>query len=267
MDKGWFSGAAACVLGLVGFACSPEIRSFGTAAGAGGDGRTSDASSAASSGTTGVTSSSSGVGGDDTGGDGTGGAGGACQAPEALVDQSLLECTSPPVTQCTTSWVISNGQSAAQSFTVGATGILTKIRLRISNEAYSTNTIHINLVKGGTDPSWLAQRSMGDVNANTIAEADVQGDKFVQWQDVVFGSPPEVEEGEVYVVVVTMGGPPAADDLMIRWAGYNYWQGDQVDSYPGGRAFTCGAGCPSFNEEPPYRDLEFETYVAPSMCL
>ncbi len=241
-------------------ACAPTVREY--VDGAGGQPATMTNSSMAATGGTGgsQTSSTSSL---STGG--MGGSGGGCMIPPPALDQALGACQSPPVTQCTTAFILTNGQSAAQSFTPSMTGKLTKIRLRISNPLYATNTLRLTLVDGGGNISWLAGRSMSEVNAAAIATADASGTQFLDWQDFIFATPPSIVQGGAYAMVVVLNGPANASEH-AGWGLYNFWQGAMPDSYAQGRAFACGSGCPAFSEEPAYRDMEFETYVTTTTC-
>ena len=195
-----------------------------------------------------------------------GGADGSCMVGDPALDQSLGECQSPPVTQCTSAFMLTNGQSAAQSFTPAISGKLTLIRLRVSNPLHATHTLGMTLVdSGGRDPSWLSGRSMSDVNTNRIATASAAGVPIMGWQDFALETPVDVSAGHSYVIVLVLNGAPEMGHAL--WGEYNYWQGSMLDSYVPGRAFSCSGGCLSFNEEPTHRDMEFQTYVATDSCL
>jgi hypothetical protein len=181
------------------------------------------------------------------------------------LDQSLEPCMSPPVTQCVQAFILTNGQSGAQSFTPSVSGQLVKVRLQVSNPVYTTNMLQVNIVAtGGSDPTWLSGKQMSDVMANSIASIDEPGTQFLGWVDFVFPTPPTVTAGLSYVIVLQLSGPSTT--LNALWGEYNYYDGAMTDSYPAGRAFDCGEACPSFDLEPTYLDYEFETYVAPSPC-
>jgi hypothetical protein len=250
MKRMWVVLLGGLTLGPSMGACSQVTRSFGSTGSGGSGGASSSGATAASTG-----SSSAGMGG----------SGGGCSTGQPALDQSLGACQSPPVTQCAPAFLLTNGQSAAQSFTPGASGKLVKVRLRASNPVDTTNTLHVDIVaSGGPDPSWLGGKTMSDVTASSIASLDVPGTKFLDWVDFVFPSPPTVTAGQSYVIVLQLAGPPTGSNAL--WGEYNFWQDAMTDSYPPGRAFDCGMACPSFGEEPTFRDHEFETYVAPSDC-
>jgi hypothetical protein len=246
--------------GTVALACAPPVRVYDPGSGGSGGSGTSSSMDVSAS------SASSGAGGDGSGSasaSSAGGAGGGTCIPDSgSPDQGLVACQSPPVTQCAPAFILWSGQSGAQSFTPSLSGKLTKVRLRVSNPAYLTNILQVSIVKGGASPSWLAGRSMSDVTANTIAESQVSGTKFMDWQDFVFTSPPDVVQGQPYVIVLQLNGPMLDDSVHAMWGEYNFWQGAMTDSYLGGRAFGCGKGCSTWNEEPLFRDHEFEAYVA-----
>ena len=106
---------------------------------------------------------------------------------------------------------------------------------------------------------------MADINTNRIASVDVAASQLTEWVDFAFSQPPEVVQGHAYVIVLALSGTFTATGT-ATWGQYNFWQGEMTDSYPRGRAFGCGSGCPSFTIEPEYRDMEFETYISPLVC-
>ncbi len=184
-----------------------------------------------------------------------GDAGSACS--QAVVDQRLGPCSSPPITQCAPAYLLSNGQSAAQVFSPELSGRLVSVRLRISNP--TQYVVRVSLLSAEdalplSDPNF-------DLAAHAIATSDLPMSVMMAWQTVTLASQPWVVAGKFYIILVQLIGAPDETNIAL-WDEYNDWQGAQVDSYPRGRAYSCGRGCASWNLEPTYRDYAFETYVA-----
>jgi hypothetical protein len=199
-----------------------------------------------------------------------------CPNPPA-VDQVLTACVSPPVTQCADAFILYQGQSAAQSFTVGASGALTAVRLRGRSNLDERNPLLVAVVDAAGNQDALLVREF-DIASQTVASALTSWGPTMDWYEVTFAVPPIVSAGQILYLVVRLIGdspPPCPTgcwdsdldmcmcDLFAHWGMYNYWQGAMLDSYPGGYAFSCGGTCESWSREPPYRDHEFETVVTP----
>ena len=69
-----------------------------------------------------------------------------------------------------------------------------------------------------------------------------------------------------YAIMVRLVGTtdPGAN-VHANWSMYNDTV-PQVDSYPRGRFFDCGAGCPTWNLRPAYDDTVFEVFTTPATC-
>jgi hypothetical protein len=176
-----------------------------------------------------------------------------------MLDQSLGACQSPPITQCAPAFIITNGQSAAQSFTPGMSGRLSGVRVRMANP--TPYTVRVRILSADSVDA-LSSTSY-DVAAHTLATADSAMSTTMGWQRLSFVSPPVIDTASKYIILVSLVG---AIDSSVHalWDMYNdYAVGSQVDSYTGGRAFSCGDGCASWILEPTYRDFAFETYVSP----
>jgi len=202
-----------------------------------------------------------------------------CGNPEAL-DQSLLDCASPPVTQCADSFVLFQGQSAAQSFTAGISGALTSVWLYGRNDAFTTNPVQVSIVDAQARHDSLLITGFS-IAANTLASAQVAWSASNGWNELVFAQPAIMTAGSIYYIVLQLVGdvtpscPPLCwDDVMLRcdcqpyahWGLYNDWQGAQLDSYPAGYAFYCGGDCSTWAQEPSYRDHEFRVMITPQ-CM
>jgi len=174
------------------------------------------------------------------------------------IDQELGACQSPPVTQCATAFLQSNGQSAAQFFSPSRSGCLTTVRLRMANP--TPHIVRVLIVSAGHDSQALSDPAF-DVASHTIASADLAMTAEMAWQDVDLTSPPAVAAAEHYIIVAQLIGP-SDEGNVAHWELYNYWQGDMVDSYPRGRMYDCDEGCTSWTLEGSYRDLAFQTYLS-----
>ena len=180
------------------------------------------------------------------------------------VDQRLGGCQSPPITQCAAAYILHNGQSAAQAFVPGRDGVLTEVHLRMSNGAAGTNDVEVSVVEG-TAPDSLSNPDF-DVAGHTRATVHTSMTIAMAWQKVEFDPAPTMIAGRTYFLVVRLVGASDPGNAMALWDEYNDWQGNQVDSYTGGRAFSCGSGCASWIMEPPYRDFAFETQIGVPTC-
>jgi len=185
---------------------------------------------------------------------------------QQAIDQQLTACTSPPIAQCAVTFIMFTGQSAAQAFKPSSTGSVSHIRLRMNNPAAATNPIQVSIVDFSGDPVALANPSF-DLEQHVLARTETPMTVLTTWQDVNFVVPAAVVANQPYGIVVRMvGTSDPGSTVHAGWDLYNDFQGGMVDSYPSGRFFDCGTGCPSWTAEPTFRDAAFEVYVSPSVC-
>lgn len=131
------------------------------------------------------------------------------------------------------SWGGANLSSFAQTFTVGITGKLTSVDLRLSEDTAVSVTAHISALSGGSP------RGTG----LTSGSASVH---FVAWYHFPLSPSVTVTAGQTYGIVFSVGS-----------TGTVY--GSTGDQYPGGQALIKGTG----SWVPPQAgvDFEFRTYV------
>jgi hypothetical protein len=194
------------------------------------------------------------------------GLGTRCQSLPQVIDQQLGACTSPPIAQCTDAFILFNGQSAAQVFMPSNTGTVVHIRLRMNNPAANTNPVQVSIIDLQGDPLALATPTF-TADQHVLARVETPMTIVTNWQDVIFPSPAAVTSNQPYAILVRLvGTTDPGPNVHAGWDMYNDFQGTMVDSYPRGRFFDCGGGCPSWTTEPAYRDAAFEVYVSPNVC-
>ena len=136
--------------------------------------------------------------------------------------------------------------------------------LGLSNVAYATNNVEVSIIDGANDPLALENYTSGQIQANTLGVVEAPGSNMKAWVDFEFDEPIPVQLARNYFIMVRLVGPASPD--YAYWGLYNYWQNEQTDSYPNGRSFSCGAGCPGFDADPEYRDHEFRVWISTDLC-
>ncbi len=201
--------------------------------------------------------------------------GGACCTTTTTATAAYRGCTTGGGAGCTSSFVLRNGQSAAQGFSVGASGgFLVRARLHVSNPHAAFGRAARVYVVQGTSGTSLADNPF-NFDRDAMASAPVLGTSTANWAEAAFAPPVRVEAGRTYFLVLRLPDFPVSpcpapcitrdstcDCPALTWTLADDNSSPSADPFSGGFAFSCGAACPSFNQEPARRDQAFEVYIA-----
>jgi hypothetical protein len=206
--------------------------------------------------------------------------GGSCCTGAATPDTSFRRCEMGGM-GCATSFVLRNGQSAAQGFTTSMSGgFLVRARFHMSNPyAFTGRAAQVYVVPGSTTLSLVLPTV--NVERDAIGTAPLLGGVLPDWYDAAFSPPIRLDPNRPYFLVMKFpeipagtcpapcvlrdAGAEACECPPIRWTLADDTSAPTVDPYTGGFAFSCGAACPIFTQEPIRRDHAFEVYLS-SMC-
>ena len=136
------------------------------------------------------------------------------------------------------------GQTMAQTFTAGKTGMLSKVGLSLATNGSETVSVSIEGVNGSALPT--------GTNLSTSSSVSVSGSSFNNnaWYYFSFGTPVAVVSGTQYSIVLTTTNV--------------VWYAVQGNPYPGGRGLSSGGGDSGpWGEVDPvhHDDWTFRTYV------
>ena|SRR5262245_35569887 len=147
-------------------------------------------------------------------------------------------------------------KGAAQTFTAGLSGLLTRVDLFLSKENWTTDAEHMGIEIRAVDPNGSLLASSSIVLASAIPF-----EPNYSWVSFTFAAPTTVSAGQVYAIVL----PPDEaqnDDYDPTYR----WPGPYDDVYAGG--VTWDKYCNSSGEYPWQSydfgsDRTFRTYVSP----
>jgi hypothetical protein len=206
--------------------------------------------------------------------------GGSCCTNAATPDAAHRGCSMGGA-GCASSFVLLNGQSAAQGFTTGSMGgFLVRARLHMSNPySFVGRAAQVYVVPGTSNLSILLPST--NVEREAVATTTLLGGVLPDWYDAAFSPPVRLEAGRNYFIVLKLPSFPTADcpaPCVRRDAGAGACECPPVrwtlednmrpgaDPYPAGFAFSCGEACPIFTQEAVGRDHAFEVYLS-NMCV
>jgi len=172
------------------------------------------------------------------------------------------------------------GQIAAQTFTPGVSGDLTRLSLNLAKgmgynqttfdlvppgdliveiRTTASATICIDNCINGTTTVMIPTEQ---VLATTVVSESVVAEYPAFWYDVPFADPALLIKGEVYAIVLRTNDPPASWDITPGTYNWHEYGDYTYDAYPGGHAMASNAVV-TFEESigPRYSDRDFVTYM------
>jgi len=145
-------------------------------------------------------------------------------------------------------------KGAAQTFTAGLSGMLTRVELYLAKTSWTTSAEGVAIEIRAADPAGSLLAS-----SNTVLAADVPFEPDFAWVSFTFAAATGVTAGQVYAIVL----PPdlvTNDDVDPTYR----WPGPFADLYAGGVTWDLYCGFPTWQ---PYSgmaagwDRTFRTYV------
>jgi len=207
--------------------------------------------------------------------------GGSCCTNASTPTASHTGCASGGA-GCGTSFILRNGQSAAQGFVTSASpGFLVRARLHLTNPySFIGRPAQVYVVAGGTSNVAILSPSI-NVERDAVASATLLGGVIPDWYDAAFSPPVRLEASRNYFLVLKLptfpidgcpapcirrdAGADACECPPVRWTLVDS-VAPGADPYAQGFAFSCGEACPIFTQEAVGRDHAFQVYLS-DMCI